>query len=156
MKYLLLLLCCAAVFTACDDDTKVCDQDTRTSCNFRFRWKNPNANNQVEDTVLPKVTVYGLDKDSLIKKQTGLSGMQLPLDMHFDTSRFYFQTDSAVVADTITIAYKRQPHFVSAGCGVAMYYNIASASATNHKIKSVELNAQNITTINEIHIILNF
>lgn len=156
MKYLFLILGCAATLAACDDDTKVCDQNTRTTCNFRYRWANPQNNNQIEDTVLPAVTVFGLDKDSLIRKATGLSGMQLPLDLGNDTSRFYFQSAADAKADTLTIAYRRQPHFVSAGCGVAMYFTIDSAWSTEHVVKSVQLNAQNITTINEIHIILNF
>lgn len=156
MKYLFLFLCCIAALSACDDDTKVCDQDTRTSANIRFRYPVPGNPTQNKDTVLPKVTVFALNKDSLIRKRTGLSGMQLPLDLHNDTSRFYFQTDSTAKADTLTFAYKRQPHFVSAGCGVVMYFNIDSAWSTKNVVKSVQLNAKNITTINEIHIILHF
>lgn len=156
MKYLILLLCCITALASCDDDTKICDQDTRTFANLRFRYPNPNNNNIEKDTALPKVTVFALNKDSLIKKRVGITGLQLPLDLGNDTSRFYFQTDSARVADTLTFAYKRQPHFVSAGCGVVMYFNIDSAWSTNHIIKSVQLSVKNITTINETHIILHF
>lgn len=155
MKYLILLLCSFTALAACNDDTKSCDQDTRTFANARFRYTKPGTTTIV-DTVLPKVTVWGLGKDSLIRKRTGMSGMQLPLDANNDTSRFYFQTDSTRVADTLTFAYKRQPHFVSAGCGVAMFYNIDTAWSTQNVVKSVQLNAKNITTINEVHIILHF
>lgn len=156
MKYLILFLCCFTALAACDDDTKVCNTDTRTFANIRFRYPNPNNNNVIKDTVLPKVTILGLGKDTLIKFRTGLSGIQLPLDLNNDTSRFYFQTDSLKIADTITFAYKRQPHFVSAGCGVVMYFNIDSTWSTKNVIKSVQLNVKNITTINETHIILHF
>ncbi len=157
MKYFLLIACFLTALTACDDDTKVCDLDTRTQVRARFRYPNPNNNNIEEDTVLPKVTLRGLDMDSMFyKKQTGLSGMQFQLDRLADSSRFYFQTDSTRIADTITFRYTRQPHFISAGCGVVMYFNIDTVFSTPNVVKSIAITNRQVTEENENTIILHF
>ncbi|RPD39092.1 DUF6452 family protein [Chitinophaga barathri] len=156
MKYFLLIACFVTVLMACDDDTKVCDLDTRTEARARFRWQDPNNNNVEEDTTMPKVTLFALNKDSIYKKQTGLSGMQFQLDRLTDSSKFYFQTDSTRIADTITFFYTRQPHFISAGCGVVMYFNIDTVYSTQHVIKSLVISSKQVTEENENTIILHF
>ncbi len=157
MKYYLLLI---AVFTAgliaCDDDTKVCDLDTRTEARAIFRYLNPNNNNVEEDTIFPRVTLFALGKDSIYKKRSGLSGMQFQLDRNTDSARYYFQTDSARVADTLTFRYTRQPHFISAGCGVVMYFNIDTVFSTTHVVQSVSITSKQVTEENENTIILHF
>lgn len=154
MKYILLTACILTLFIACSDDTKVCDVDVRTEMRARFRTKPPGL--QERDTVLPKVTVYAFDKDSIYRRQRGLNGMQFALDRLADSARFYFQTDSATVADTLIFRYKRQPKFISAGCGVIMTYAIDSVVYTKNKIKTLVVNQHIVTTGNETNITLNF
>jgi hypothetical protein len=156
MKYLLLIACFITALTACDDDTKVCDLDTRTQVRARFRYPNPNNDNIEEDTAFAKLTLFALNKDSIYKKVPGLSGMQFQLDRQADSSRYYFQTDSARIADTITFRYQRQPHFISAGCGVVMYFNIDTVLSTTHVIKSIAITSKQVTEENENTIILHF
>lgn len=154
MKYILLIACILTLFTACSDDTKVCDVDVRTEMRARFRYKPPTF--AEKDTVLPKVTVYAFGKDSIYRKQRGLTGMQFALDRLADSARFYFQTDSTAIADTLIFRYKRQPKFISAGCGVIMTYAIDSVVYTRNRIKTLVINQHIVTTGNETNITLNF
>jgi hypothetical protein len=150
----LLIVCILTGLIACSDDTKVCDVDVRTEVRARFRYKPPTAVER--DTLLPKVTLYAFDKDSIYRKQTGLRGMQFSLDRLADSTRFYFQTDSTAIADTLIFRYKRQPKFVSAGCGVILTYAIDSVVYTKNRIKSISINKNIVTTGNETNLTLNF
>lgn len=155
MKYFLLFAVLLAGLVACDDDTEVCDQDTRTEMRAEFVYFR-DATDMERDTVFPKLTVYAFGKDTIYRQQPGLQGMQFSLDRTADSSRFYFQTDSSAVADTLIFRYRRQPHFVSAGCGVVMYYNLDTVVSTQNVIKRVQINQPAITTTNEKNITLHF
>lgn len=154
MKYILPIVCILTLFIACSDDTKVCDVDVRTEVRARFRTTPPGL--QVRDTLLPKITLYAFGKDSIYRKQTGLRGMQFSLDRTADSSRFYFQTDSTAVADTLIFRYKRQPKFISAGCGVVMTYAIDSIVYTKNVVKTIVINQHIVTTGNETNLTFNF
>lgn len=154
MKYILLIACILTLFIACSDDTKVCDVDVRTEVRARFRQKLPGE--QEKDITLPKVTLFAFNKDSIYRKQTGLGGVQFSLDRTADSSRFYFQTDSTATADTIIFRYKRQPKFISAGCGVAMTYAIDTILYTKNVIKTIVVKQHIVTTGNETNLTFNF
>jgi len=154
MKYILLTACILTLFIACSDDTKVCDVDVRTELRSIFRTQPPGL--QMRDTTLPKVTVYAFGKDSIYRKQRGLNGMQFSLDRLADSARFYFQTDSTAVADTLIFRYKRQPKFISAGCGVILTYSIDTVLYTKNKIKTLVVNQHIVTTGNETNLTLIF
>lgn len=155
MKYLLLIACLLAGLVACDDDTKVCDVDTRTELRARFKYFRDSTDME-RDTTFRKVTLYAFGRDTIYRQQSGLGGMQFSLDRTADSSRFYFQTDSTAVADTLVFHYRRQPHFVSAGCGIVMYYNLDTVATTQNVLKRVQINQSAITTGNETHITLHF
>lgn len=154
MKYILLAISIFTILTACDDDTKVCDTDVRTELRLRFIYV---KDQRERDTTMPKVTLYALGRvnDSIYRK-AGISSMQFPLDRTVDSSRFYFQTDTARIADTLIFRYQRQPHFVSAGCGFATYFALDTVISTNNVVKSVTINNKQVTTANEQNITLNF
>lgn len=154
MKHILLIACILTLFIACSDDTKVCDVDVRTEVRARFRQKLPGE--QEKDLTLPKVTLLAFNKDTIYTRQTGLSGIQFSLDRTADSSRFYFQTDSTAVADTIIFRYKRQPKFISAGCGVVMTYAIDSVVYTKNVIKAIVIKQHIVTTGNETNLLFNF
>ena len=102
------------------------------------------------------MALYTLGKESSYRKQTVLNGLQFTLDRTADSSRYYFQTDSTRIADTLTFRYHRQPHFISAGCGVVMYFNLDTVFSTNNVVTGVQVNKSQVTTGNETHIILLF
>ena len=155
MKYFLLCTLLLAGLVACDDDTKVCDVDTRTELRASFVYFR-NANDPQRDTIFPKLTFGALNKDSIYRRQSGLRGIQFQLDRTADSARYFLQTDSTAVIDTITFRYRRQPHFVSAGCGVVMYFNLDTVFSTQKVIRSVTINQRAITTANEKNVTLHF
>jgi hypothetical protein len=155
MKYFLLIAGLLAGLAACDDDTQVCDVDTRTELRAAFVYFRDSTDME-RDTVFRKVTFGALNRDTLYRRQPGLTGLQFSLDRTADSSRFFFQTDSTAAMDTITFRYRRQPQFVSAGCGVAMYYHLDTILSTQKVIKSIQINQAAITTTNEKNITLHF
>jgi hypothetical protein len=155
MKYVLLIACILTLFIACSDDTKVCDVDTRTEVRVRFRVKRPGF--QEKDTVATNLILLAVGKDSIYARQKGLSGMQFSLDRLSDQASYYFQPDADSVgkAATITFYYKRQPKFVSAGCGIIMTYAIDSVKYTQPDrvaIKALVVNQHFVTTGNETNL----
>ncbi len=82
--------------------------------------------------------------------------MQFQLDRQADSSRYYFQTDSARIADTIHLPLPAPAAFISAGCGVVMYFNIDTVLSTTHVIKSIAITSKQVTEENENTIILHF
>ncbi|MGX5820234.1 DUF6452 family protein [Chitinophaga lutea] len=154
MRNFLLIACLAAGLLSCDDDTKVCDVDTRTEVRGDFVYFR-DSTDMNHDTTFRAVTLYAFGKDS-IYRNSAVGGIQFQLDRNADSSRFQFRTDTLAVPDTLIFRYKRQPHFVSAGCGVVMYFNIDTIVATRHVIKSVTINQPAITTGNETNFTLHF
>lgn len=156
MKYFLLIAgLLLAGLTACDDDTKVCDTDTRTELRVAFAYFRDSTDLE-RDTVFPKVTFGALNKDTIYRRQPSLTGLQFQLDRVADSSRFYLQTDSTAAIDTITFRYSRQPKFVSAGCGVVMHYHLDTVFSTRRVIRRIQINQPAITTVNEKNVTLHF
>lgn len=155
MKYILLIACILTLFVACSDDTKVCDVDTRTEVRVRFRTKRPGF--QEKDTVATNLILYAVGKDNIYQGVKGLGGMQFSLDRLSDQASFFFQpdVDSVGKAATITFYYKRQPKFVSAGCGIIMTYAIDSVKYSQPNrlaIQALVVNQHIVTTGNETNL----
>ncbi|GEP94587.1 DUF6452 family protein [Chitinophaga cymbidii] len=154
MRYALLMICALTCLAACDDDTKVCDVDVRTELRANFRYV---LNNVEKDTTMPKVTLYAFGKeDDSIYAKNPTSGIQFSLDRTADSSRFYFQTDSTRIADTLIFRYRRQPHFVSAGCGFATYFTLDTIIHTTNVLQSIQVRNHNVTTGNETNLTFHF
>ena len=155
MKYILLTACILTLFIACTDDTKLCDVDTRTEVRVRFRTKRPGF--QEKDTTATNLILFAIGKDNIYDRQKSLSGMQFSLDRLSDQASYYFQPDADSVgkAATITFYYKRQPKFVSAGCGIIMTYAIDSVKYIQPDrvaIKALVVNQHIVTTGNETNL----
>jgi len=149
---ILLVAAIPAILVACEDETKVCDQTLRTDTRIHFKYDSLDV---VRDTIMPKVTLFALGKDSIYKKQP-LGDLFLPLSQTEDESRFYLKVDSALVADTLTFRYKRTPHFISAGCGFSTYFTIDTVLTTRNTVDSLKINQKEVTTSNDTHITLHF
>ncbi|WP_343304157.1 DUF6452 family protein [Chitinophaga niabensis] len=155
MKYILLTACILTLLIACTDDTKLCDVDTRTEVRVRFRTKRPGF--VEKDTTATNLILLAVGKDKIYDSAKTLRGMQFSLDRLSDQASFYFQPDADSVgkAATITFYYKRQPKFISAGCGVIMTYAIDSVKYINDTraaIKVLIVNQHIVTTGNETNI----
>lgn len=144
-------------FTACDDETKVCNSKTDTFAGVSFKYLDTSGRNDVvRDSVLPSLTIFAIDNDTLLARQAGYRGVQLPLNGLADSSRFYLKATSTSGADTITFRYKRVPHFISAGCGFVNYFNIDTIFSTYNEIDSVVINSTQVTTDNATTLTLFF
>ncbi len=105
-------------------------------------------------------TVYGIGApgDSVLVNKKSTSGVSLPMRINSDTVRyvfkFYTNTD---FNDTLTIAYKSEPHFASEECGAVYYYNISEYKCTNHSIDSLIFTTMRFTNsdIEKIKLYLN-
>ncbi|WPQ63713.1 DUF6452 family protein [Chitinophaga sancti] len=156
MKYIsgIIALLLIAVFAACEDETKTCDQTLLADLGINF--KKDSLDGYInKDTTWPKVTVCALDKDTLISQQAR-SSVYFELDPLHDTCRYYLKLDSAAVADTLTFRYTRTPHFVSAGCGFATFSTLDTVITTYHTIDSLHINNREVTSDNTTNISLFF
>lgn len=156
-KALVLVALAALGMAACDDETKVCNSKTDTKAVALFRYIDTSGKTDVvRDTVLPKLTIFALDKDSIYRQQAGYRSASLPMTPLADSSRFYIRAGDAFKGDTITFRYSRVPHFISAGCGFVTYYNIDTIFTTYNQVDSLVINSKQVTTDNATTISLFF
>lgn len=153
-SYYKLLFAGLLFFTAaaCENETEVCDQTLRTDLRIRFAHDSAGI---VRDTIMPKVTVFAIGRDSIYKRQP-LGSIFLQLSPLADESRYHLKVDSALVADTLTFRYKRKANFVSPGCGFTTFFSIDTLIATRNTIDSVQINKKEVTTGNDTHYTLYF
>ncbi len=151
--YQILLTCFIfAGIIACENETKVCDQTLRNDYHTHLMRK---LNGKLADTVMPKVTAYAFDRDTIYKSQP-LGDLFFQLSPIADSSLFYLKVDSSFVPDTLKIRYTRQQHFISPGCGFGTYFNIDTVITTMHTIDSVAINNKSVTSSNDTHLTLYF
>lgn len=156
MKYIcrIIAVLLLAVFAACEDETKVCDQTLKSDLRMNFKKDTLNGY-LVVDTTWPKVTLCALDMDTIISRQPR-SSVFLPLSPLEDTCRFYLKLDSIAIADTLTFRYKRSANFVSPGCGFATFFRIDTVLSTYHTIDSIHIDNKEVTSTNDTHVSLFF
>lgn len=94
------------------------------------------VNTDTLDTSTPKVSVYGVGKDSIwiYQEQTSSFLLQLSLD---SVSNFVVLLDS--LADTLTIYHEPQLVFESAETGFYYEYKILDVKYTKHRIDDYEV-----------------
>src|SRR5690606_6534705 len=126
------------MLAACEDETKTCDQTLKSDLRINFK-KDSLDGYILKDTTWPKVTLCALEMDTLIKRAPR-SSVFLSLSPKADSCKFYLKLDSAAVADTLFFKYKREPHFVSPGCGFATFYRLDTVITTFHTIDSIHIN----------------
>ncbi|MBW8685589.1 DUF6452 family protein [Chitinophaga rhizophila] len=157
MKYIsgIIAILLLSVFVACEDETKTCDQALISDLGINFKKDTLNGY-LVKDTLWPKVTLRAIGQDSLLVNRQPRSSIFLPLDPRNDTCRFYLRLDSIAIPDTLTFRYKRNPSFVSAGCGFATFFSIDTVITTYNTIDSLHINNKEVNSSNDTHISLFF
>ena len=148
LKRLLLALFATgiAALVSCEN-YKTCNSPTDASLGISFASYRQGL---IADTSLPALVLYGLGRrDSLLSDGAPAQQIAVPLNPAADSSRFFIQPDSSsAAADTLTVLYRPDRHFVSAGCGFTYYYAIDSIRYTRHLIDSAALLA---TQVNASH-----
>lgn len=151
--YQILLTCFIfAGIIACENETKVCDQTLRNDYHTHLMRK---IDGKLSDTIMPKVTAFAFDKDTIYKNQA-LGDLFFQLSPIADSSLFFLRVDSSFVPDTLKIRYTRQQHFISPGCGFGTYFNIDTVITTMHTIDSVVINNKSVTSSNDTHLTLYY
>ena len=156
-KALVVLALATLSIVACDDETKVCNSKTDTYASVSFKYLDTAGKTDVvRDTVLPSLTVYAIERDSIYAQAANYYVINLPLNGKSDTSQFYLKPGATFAADTLTFVYKRVPHFISAGCGFVNYFNIDTIFTTRNEVDSVVINSTQVTTDNATTLTLFF
>jgi hypothetical protein len=111
------------------------------------------VNNNTTKIVAPdSLTIYGLNMDSIIYKQTRkVQPALIPLNPATDKCVFIIMING--IADTVEFRYSSYPHLLSKECGYTYYHNLDTDRIfTKHKIINIYYSKRNITTINEENI----
>lgn len=150
-KISLILTCLCAwlvilTLPSCDD-YKDCNNPVDTYLGIGFYQV---LNDLEEDSTLPALTMYGIGReDSLLADKEPISSVYVPLKQTLDSTSFYICPDSTLsTGDTLTVKYRRERHFVSAGCGFTTFYTLDTVYATRHYIDSIILQTPTINTNN--------
>jgi hypothetical protein len=102
------------------------------------------------------LTLYGIDMESsrLYNKGSKIQPALFPLNAATGISIFIIRING--ISDTLTFTYTSYPHLISKECGYAFYHTIDTPVVTKNLIKSVTLMKNNITTLNEENIRINY
>ncbi|MBK9390620.1 MAG: hypothetical protein IPN68_10635 [Bacteroidetes bacterium] len=93
------------------------------------------------------ITLYGLNKDSIIYKKVKLTPPALlPLNDSSSVSVFVIKING--IKDTIEFRYWSYPHLISKECGYSMFHTVDTIFHTKHAIDSISRVNENITTEN--------
>jgi hypothetical protein len=87
----------------------------------------------------------GMDTNKIYNAQTSLKQALLPLDDSSEKCTFVIKIDD--VTDTITLWYSTFPHLISKDCGYTFNHDIDSIHNTKHKIVSISITKNSVTTI---------
>ena len=133
MKNILYSLFLLVIIVACSD---VYDAPPKSLLQVNL------VNSDTLDTSIPKVSVYGVDQDSIwiYQEQTSSFLLQLSTDT---VSSFVVLLDS--LADTLTIYQAPQLVFESAETGFYFDYKIRDIKHTHHRIDDYEVTDSLVT-----------
>ncbi len=150
-KFFYLLIIGILTFILSCEDYKDCNSPVETLLGIGFFQI---QNNQETDSILPALTMYAVNKpDTLLAYRASAGLINVPLNPHAETTRFFIQTDSTTTGgDTVSIAYTTNLHFVSSGCGFTNLYKLDTVSTTYHFIDSISLTNNKINTTNATNI----
>ena len=121
MKSRILLFIIFYLATGCIT-VEVCDENYDSELVARFKTRHEGA---PADTTVSALTLYGIREglsDSLLYDSISTSGFVIPLDPHYDFSRFVLQINGQ--ADTLVISYDQEVYMISYTCGFANLFTI--------------------------------
>ena len=129
MPYRILLFILFILSSGCAS-VEVCDEDYNSELAARFKTRHEGV---PADTTISSLTLYGIREglsDSLLYDSIPASGFVVPLDPHYDFSRFVLQINEQT--DTLVISYERETYLINYTCGFANLFtledNIESSS----------------------------
>jgi hypothetical protein len=152
MKSPTLLLYICILVTGCVS-VEVCDEnnDSEMVASFKTRHDGVPA-----DTTVSAFIMYGIREgkpDSLLYNGVSASFFAVPLDPHYEYSRYVLSIDNQI--DTLTIYQHHEIYMISYTCGFANLFTIEDIEYRNGIIKSDTIVKEMVDAVyekNEVHI----
>lgn len=102
-------------------------------------------------TAQDSITIYGVGmEDSTIYNNANILTANLPLDATGGYSEFV--VINGLIADTISLWYSSNISFISKACGYSYIHTIESLKFTRHKIDTILIINESVTTNDEENI----
>ncbi len=139
MKYICILFISFVIYSCSKPD--VCN--TSTTWNAQCVFYTLDSKSADSLIALDSIDVKGLTISTFLY-DTALAkkSVALPLDISTDTSRYVLGRKKTF--DTLTIAYRTEPTFISKACGYGYKQELLSITSTHHLIKSVAVTSASI------------
>lgn len=151
MTYLLLI--CLLVLVACTSSDGECRKNRVVVMGVSLYKTvfDADAEAFVTSSTTEKMTIKGLDNDSLLYNDQSLSSFDLPLRVLEPTSSFVLQR-GILGTDTIVIFHENTNNFISLECGCFVYHTIKETATTTHQIDSVVIENTYVQNVSEKHL----
>lgn len=143
--YIILSAIILTLCAACDSNDGECRKDltVRMGISLYQMIYNPDLGVFSLQPYTTKITVYGINNDSVLYKDAELNTFEVPLHKTNVLSQFVLKT--AETTDTITILHSNVQEFISLECGCQVTHTLDFATTTINGIDSVGIHAPNVT-----------
>ena len=147
----------ATFLVACNGNDTVCRKEKTVVMGVALYKTTYNAATEkfITTPTSEKLTVFGVDNDSVLYDVTAVSALALPLRVNADSTAFVLQRDT-LGADTLIIRHANDTNFISLECGCFVYHTITSVAATAHQIDSVVVEKETVQNVAENHLRLYY
>jgi len=105
----------------------------------------------VSSPTTERMTVRGLDNDSILYHEQMVSTLNLPLRALHNSSSFILQR-GFLASDTIVIFHDNVNKFISLECGCFVYHTLKSTTTTTHQIDSLVIENSYVQNVAEKHL----
>ncbi len=145
----LIAIALVVSLSACDDD-EVCEEATAN--NLRVGFYPEGQEGEPFWTTIDSLMVHSLEKpdDPVHDTLYAVSSLELPLNIHADSSAFVF--DFFHTQDTLWLHYARETHLISVECGFTVFFDLLDTDHTNHHITGLHLEVPEVTNSLDEHI----
>lgn len=133
MKYRILLLIVLSLTAGCFT-VEVCDESNDSELVAKFKTRHDGV---TADSTVASLTLYGIREgmnDSLLINAVPSSGFEVPLDPHYDFSRFVLQINEQT--DTLTVYHHHESYMISYTCGFGNLFTLENIGPGSGIIKS--------------------
>ncbi len=145
LYYLFYIATTILLFSSCQDQYTICEQNKLVQPNVRFYQKNGSLDVL---TAPQQLTIGALGSGTFLYSQaTGINTLDINLNPGLDSAKYYVKTDLLAPADTLTLFYSTQLVTLSAECGNLNYYRLSNAKTTLNTLDSVKIINAAITNI---------
>lgn len=150
--YSIIIVYAAMMLAACDNNDGECRKDltVRMGISLYQMVYDAQIGIFIKQPYTTKLTVYGIDNDSILYKEKELNSFEVPLQKTEPISQFVLKTDNAT--DTLTVFHSNTQDFISMECGCKVTHAISIVTNTINAIDSVGIYKPNVLKTGETNI----